>query len=39
MGPDDWQGMICVETANVAENAIVLAPGATHRMTAQIRCP
>jgi len=36
LGPDEWQGMICVETANVAENAIVLAAGATHRMTATI---
>jgi glucose-6-phosphate 1-epimerase len=37
LGPDEWQGMICVETANVGENAIVLAAGATHRMTATIR--
>lgn len=36
LGSDEWQGMICVETANVGENAIVLAAGATHRMTATI---
>jgi glucose-6-phosphate 1-epimerase len=36
MAPDDWQGMICVETANVTDNAVTLAPGETHRMTASI---
>jgi glucose-6-phosphate 1-epimerase len=29
--------MVCVETANAAEDVITLAPGATHRMTAQYR--
>lgn len=37
LGADEWQGMICVETANVGENAVVLPAGATHRMTATIR--
>jgi glucose-6-phosphate 1-epimerase len=36
MAPDDWQRMICIETANAADNAVVLAPGAMHRMTARI---
>jgi D-hexose-6-phosphate mutarotase len=29
--------MVCVETANAAADVITLAPGATHRMTAQYR--
>ena len=37
LGPDEWQGMICVETANVGENAVLLAAGATHTMSATIR--
>ncbi len=38
MQPDAWLHMTCIETANVAENAIILAPGETHimRMTASI---
>jgi glucose-6-phosphate 1-epimerase len=36
-GPDGHLGMVCVETANAAEDVITLAPGATHRMTAQYR--
>lgn len=37
MAPDDWQKMVCVETANAADNAIHLAPGGTHKLTATIR--
>ena len=37
MAPDDWQRMICVETANAADNAVRLAPGAAHVMRASIR--
>jgi len=37
MAPDDWKGMICVETANAADNAIHLPPGASHKLTALIR--
>ena len=37
MAPDDWKEMICVETANAAENAVRLAPGESHRLTALIR--
>jgi D-hexose-6-phosphate mutarotase len=37
MAPEEWRGMLCVETANAAENGVRLAPGATHRMRATIR--
>jgi glucose-6-phosphate 1-epimerase len=38
MQPDAWLHMTCIETANVADNAITLQPGETHvmRMTAAI---
>ncbi|MCX7167793.1 MAG: D-hexose-6-phosphate mutarotase [Rhodocyclales bacterium] len=36
-GPDGHLGMVCVETANAADDVIQLAPGATHCMTAQYR--
>jgi glucose-6-phosphate 1-epimerase len=32
MEPDAWLRMACVETANVADNAVTLPPGATHTM-------
>ena len=35
--PDDWRRMVCVETANAADDAITLAPGGRHLMTATIR--
>jgi glucose-6-phosphate 1-epimerase len=35
--PDDWRRMICVETANAADDAVTLAPGARHVMTATVR--
>jgi len=37
MPPDGWKQMLCVETANAADNAMVLAPGATHKLTAKVR--
>jgi glucose-6-phosphate 1-epimerase len=37
-GDDEWPRMLCVETANVADNAVTLAPGAEHRMRAVISC-
>ena len=37
MAPDDWKEMICVETVNAGENAVQLAPGASHTMKASIR--
>ena len=36
-GPKGEDRMVCVETANAADDAITLAPGETHRMTAQYR--
>lgn len=35
-GDDEWPGMLCIETANAAENSVTLAPGATHEMRAVI---
>jgi glucose-6-phosphate 1-epimerase len=35
--PDDWRRMICVETANAADDAVTLAAGARHVMSATIR--
>jgi D-hexose-6-phosphate mutarotase len=35
-GDDEWPSMVCVETCNVGDAAVTLAPGATHRMTAKI---
>jgi glucose-6-phosphate 1-epimerase len=37
MAPDDWKGMICVESANAADNAVHLAPGSSHTLTVSIR--
>ncbi len=37
MVPDGWQNMLCVETANAADNAVHLAPGASHALTLAIR--
>jgi glucose-6-phosphate 1-epimerase len=36
MEPDSWKEMICVESANVADNPIRLAPGETQTMTVSI---
>jgi glucose-6-phosphate 1-epimerase len=36
MEPDGWRTMLCVETANVGEDAVMLQPGATHTMQAEI---
>jgi glucose-6-phosphate 1-epimerase len=36
-GDDEWPGMICVETANVADHAVTLAPGQSHVMRAVVR--
>jgi len=37
MAPNDWNGMVCVETVNAADGAIHLSPGASHQLTASIR--
>jgi len=34
LGPDGYLNMLCVETANAADDVIALAAGATHRMAA-----
>ena len=36
MNPDGWQTMTCIETANAADNALILQPGAHHTMQAHI---
>ncbi len=35
-GDDEWPGMVCIETANVGENAIQIEPGQRHEMSAAI---
>ncbi len=35
-GDDEWTGMVCVETANALDDAIHLAPGDSHVMTATL---
>jgi glucose-6-phosphate 1-epimerase len=37
-GDDEWTGMLCVETANVAQHAIELQPGDSHTLEASIAC-
>lgn len=34
-GPDGYLGMLCVETANAAEDVVQLAPGQVHRLVAR----
>jgi len=36
-GDDEWPAMLCIETCNVREHAVTLAPGQTHAMTATVR--
>ena len=36
MEPDAWPGMLCIETANVGENAVSIATGESHSMQAKI---
>lgn len=35
-GDDEWAGMLCVETANALDDAVELAPGESHTMTARV---
>ncbi len=35
-GDGEWPFMVCVETCNVGDGAVELAPGAAHEMTAEI---
>jgi glucose-6-phosphate 1-epimerase len=32
MAPDEWKQMVCVETANAADNTLVLQPGYSHSL-------
>jgi D-hexose-6-phosphate mutarotase len=36
-GDDEWQQMLCIETVNVADAAVTLAPGQSHEMRVTIR--
>jgi glucose-6-phosphate 1-epimerase len=36
LGADNWRGMVCVETGNVADNWISLPPGGAHEMALRI---
>jgi glucose-6-phosphate 1-epimerase len=36
-GDDEWPAMLCIETCNVREHSVSLAPGQTHTMTATVR--
>jgi D-hexose-6-phosphate mutarotase len=35
-GDDEWTGMVCIETANALDDAVTLAPGASHALTATL---
>ena len=35
-GDDEWPRMLCIETANIAENAVTLGAGAEHTMAARV---
>jgi len=35
-GDDEWPGMCCIETANVADNAVTLGPDESHEMTVTV---
>lgn len=35
-GDEEWPGMLCVETANAADNTLTLAPGASHAIESRI---
>jgi glucose-6-phosphate 1-epimerase len=37
LGEDGWLGMLCIETANAADDRVTLAPGARHEMRAAYR--
>jgi glucose-6-phosphate 1-epimerase len=37
MDAESWTEMLCVETANAADNAVQLSPGASHMLVAKMR--
>jgi glucose-6-phosphate 1-epimerase len=39
MAPGEWANMICIETANAADDAVLLLPGASHKLAATVRIP
>jgi D-hexose-6-phosphate mutarotase len=36
-GDEEWQRMLCIETCNVLDDPVTLAPGASHVMSAEVR--
>ena len=36
LGPDQWPAMLCIESGNIGENAVRLAPGETHVMEVRV---
>jgi D-hexose-6-phosphate mutarotase len=36
LGADEWRSMLCIETANAADDAVTLPPGGRHEMRASI---
>lgn len=38
MADDGWQRMLCIETANVMDDVVVLKPGASHALVLTIGC-
>jgi D-hexose-6-phosphate mutarotase len=36
-GPNGWRGMVCVESANAAENVVTVAPGGSHTLAVEYR--
>ncbi len=38
MAADDWQRFCCVETANVRQHALAIAPGQRHTLTLELDC-
>jgi glucose-6-phosphate 1-epimerase len=37
MGAEDWKSMVCIETANAADNVVRVLPGESHKLVALIR--
>jgi D-hexose-6-phosphate mutarotase len=35
-GDDEYRGMVCIETANAADDVITVAPGSSHHLRARI---
>ena len=36
LGDDEWKNLVCVESANSADDIVTLAPGASHTISARI---